>query len=83
MQTSPIPLRIIITTKIIDTYLNISVFNTGKWIERREKDSTRRGLENIKQRLKIYSPNDHKFQVIKNTDSVQVNMSLSRVLNSN
>jgi len=83
MQTSPIPLRIIITAKMIDTCLNISVFNTGKWIERSENDSTRKGLENIKQRLKIYSPNDHEFQVIKNTDSVQVNLSLSRELNSN
>jgi len=83
MQTSHIPLRIIITTKMIGTYLNISVFNTGKWLERRETDSTGRGLENIKQRLKIYSPNGHKFQVIKNADSVQVDLSLSRELNNN
>jgi LytS/YehU family sensor histidine kinase len=81
MQTSPIPLRIIITAKIIDNYLNISVFNTGKWIERREKDSTRRGIENIKKRLQIYSPNEHEFQIIKNADSVQVNLSLKKELN--
>ena len=83
MQTSPIPLRIIITAKMIDTRLNISVFNTGKWIERREKDSTRRGLESIKKRLQIYSPNEHEFQVIKNADSVQVNLSLKKELNRN
>jgi hypothetical protein len=83
MQTSPIPLRIIITAKMIDARLNISVFNTGKWIERKGNDSTRRGLENIKRRLQIYSPNEHEFQVIKNDDSVQVNLSLKKELNRN
>lgn len=33
MHTSPIPLKIIISAKIIDDFLNISVSNTGKWIE--------------------------------------------------
>lgn len=78
MQTSPIPLKIVISAKMIDNRLNVNVFNTGKWIERREKDSTRRGLENIKRRLQIYSPNEHEFQVIKNNDSVQVNLSLKK-----
>lgn len=78
MQTSPIPLKIVISAKMIDNRLNVNVFNTGKWIERKEKDSTRRGLENIKRRLQIYSPNEHEFQVIKNDNSVQVNLSLKK-----
>lgn len=78
MQTSPIPLKIFISAKMIDNRLNVNVFNTGKWIERKETDSTRRGLENIKRRLQIYSPNEHEFQVIKNDNSVQVNLSLKK-----
>lgn len=78
MQTSPVPLKIIINAGMTDGYLNVSVQNTGKWIERRKKDSTGRGLENIKKRLEIYSPNQNEFKVIKNDNSVQVEMSLKK-----
>ena len=78
MQTSTIPLKIDISAKIIDDTLSICVSNTGKWIERKEKDSTQRGLENIKRRLEIYSPNHHEFQIVKNADSIQVKLSLKK-----
>ena len=78
MQTSPIPLKIIITVKMIEDFLYISVFNTGKWIERRENEVTGRGLENIKQRLELFSPFHHDFQLVKNENSVEVKMVLKK-----
>jgi len=77
MQTCPIPLKISISAKMTDNVLSVSVRNTGSWIERR-KNSTGKGLENIKKRLEIYSPAHHDFQIIKNADSVQINLSLKR-----
>lgn len=78
MQTSPIPLKIIITAKMLDNFLNISVFNTGKWLDNGKNNHAGRGLENIKRRLEIYSPNQNNFQIIKNDDSVLVKMSLKK-----
>jgi LytS/YehU family sensor histidine kinase len=78
MQTSPVPLKINISAKILDDTLNICVSNTGKWIERREENSTQRGLENIKRRLEIYSPNHHDFQIVNNEDTIQVRLSLKK-----
>lgn len=78
MHTSPIPLKIIISAKMLDDFLNISVYNTGKWIEREKNNHDGRGLENIKRRLEIYSPNQHDFQIIKNDESVQVKISLKK-----
>ena len=78
MHPSPIPLKIIITAKMLDDFLNISVFNTGRWIETDKNNHDGRGLENIKRRLEIYSPNQHNFQIIKNDESVQVKMSLKK-----
>ena len=78
MHTSPIPLKIIITAKMLDDFLNISVFNTGRWIETDKNNHDGRGLENIKRRLEIYSPNQHNFQIIKNDESVQVKISLKK-----
>ncbi len=81
MQTSPVPLKIIITAKLLNDQLNISVFNTGKWIDKGKTNYNGRGLENIQKRLKIYSPKAHAFEIIKNSDSVQVNISLKKESN--
>lgn len=78
MQTSPIPLLIVITAKRVNDFLNISVYNTGRWIERDNNTYSGRGLENIKKRLQIYSPNHNNFEVLKNPDSVQVNISIKK-----
>ncbi len=76
MHTSPIPLKIFITAAKENGFLNINVFNTGKWIEHGVSNYEGRGLANIKRRLEIYSPNQHKFQIVKSDESVQVKMSL-------
>jgi len=78
MQTSPIPLKIFITAKMIDNILYLCVTNTGSWINRTEKNSTGKGLENIKKRLEIFSPTHHNFEVIKNAETVEVKLSLKR-----
>ena len=82
MQTSPVPLKIIITARMVDDCLSISVYNTGKWIERGKDNHIGRGLENIKRRLEVYSPEQHKFEIVKNADSVQVNISLKKESNN-
>lgn len=78
MQTSPIPLRIVINARMLNDNLNISVINTGKWIEKAKGNSNGRGIDNIKRRLKIYAPRQHSFQVFKNSDSVEVNISIRK-----
>ncbi|MCF8240522.1 MAG: histidine kinase [Melioribacteraceae bacterium] len=78
MQTSPIPLKILISAKMSNGYLNIRVFNTGKWVDTIKETNTGRGIDNIKRRLKIYAPRQHSFQVMKNTDSVEVNISIRK-----
>jgi two-component system, LytTR family, sensor kinase len=78
MQTSPIPLKIIISATDTDGFLNISVFNTGKWIERESTVYHGKGIENIKRRLEIFSPNQHDFKIIKNQETVIVEMSFKK-----
>jgi LytS/YehU family sensor histidine kinase len=78
MQTSPIPLKIVITALIEDGWLSISVFNTGKWRENLNRNYEGRGLENIKRRLEIYCPGRYTFDMVKNEDSVEIKMSFKK-----
>ncbi len=78
MHTSPIPLKILISAKMSNGFLNIKVLNTGRWVEKNKENNTGRGIDNIKRRLKIYAPRQHSFQVMKNADSVEVNISIRK-----
>jgi LytS/YehU family sensor histidine kinase len=80
MNTSPMPLKIIISATNKDGLLNVSVFNTGEWIDEENTLYHGKGIENIKRRLELFSPNQYDFQVINDDNSVVVKMSFKKEL---
>lgn len=75
MQTSPLPLRVWIKSTLEANVLLIDVKNTGKWIAKDskiEQGGTGTGLQNIKKRLEHAYPDSYSFEIVKETDSVQV-----------
>jgi two-component system, LytTR family, sensor kinase len=80
MQTSSKPLKINLTVAKTENGLLIEVSNSGIWIENNEsKNSTGKGLANIKKRLEFYYPNNHQFIIIKNPDSVSIKIILNSI----
>ena len=66
-----------IVTKLEGNSLLIEVYNSGKWIEPTHEDnSTGTGLNNVKQRLINAYPNRHSFEIVKEDDSVCVQIKL-------
>ena len=68
MKTSTKPLEIKIDAFRENENINISVSNTGKWFENNDQDndeinSTKIGLENIRNRLNLVFPGKHKFDI--------------------
>lgn len=81
MKTSPMPLRITITTKKKEDCLNIQISNTGKWIRQEDKltddlfyTGTGMGLDNIRKRMEIAYPENHTIEYKHVDDSVTVNI---------
>ncbi|MBT3751164.1 MAG: histidine kinase [Bacteroidetes bacterium] len=79
MKTSPMPLRISITTKKILEGLIIRISNTGSWIEpdiQVEEDmfytGTGMGLENIRKRMEIAYPGNHTVLTSFEDDAVKI-----------
>ena len=75
IQTSSLPLKIFISSSIINNNLLMEVKNSGKWIEPNKKLNPNRtgiGLQNIQKRLQHSYPNSHTFEIIKDTDFVKV-----------
>jgi LytS/YehU family sensor histidine kinase len=63
LQTSKIPLNIKIIAKAND-HLEISVHNTGSIVEdHRSSEGTNTGIENTKQRLELYFPDNYSFNL--------------------
>lgn len=52
-QTSPLPLCITITAEVLDRTLDLTVENTGKWIEPGSACSSGIGIANLKKRLHL------------------------------
>lgn len=66
MKTSKLPLKIKIEAAAAGKVLSIIVSNSGRWIKPQtgfNEDSTKTGLENIRNRLAIIYPDKHKFNV--------------------
>lgn len=68
MQTSPMPLKIWISAKVIGHALNIEVCNTGRWIERTpaggfNRMGTGTGLDNVRSRLENAFPGRHSMEI--------------------
>ncbi len=75
MQTSKLPLKVWIKTRIEDQTLFVDVKNSGKWIENESKgviSNTGTGLQNIQKRLVNAYPDKHSLNIIKENDFVQV-----------
>ena len=82
MQTSSLPLKILIEASVKDGGLTIAVTNSGHWVNDDEKNTlskgTGTGLENIKKRLNNAYPGSHKMDVIKKSDSVTVVIEINK-----
>lgn len=80
MQTTKLPLRLEISARVSDRDLLLRICNSGKWIEADGRNegsvSTGTGLENVKQRLENAFPQKHYFRIIKNDESVCVEIKM-------
>jgi two-component system LytT family sensor kinase len=73
MMTSALPLSILINTKLNGTSLLIKIINSGQWLDSADKmNGTGMGLSNIKKRLENAYPNKHEFKILKEKNSVCV-----------
>ncbi len=81
MDTSSMPLKIIISAEVDRGSLKISVINSGKWIEDNDgKTGTGTGINNIKKRLGHLYPEEHYFGFKKENDRVIAEIELKRDL---
>ncbi len=72
MNTSTMPLSIIIKASIVKKNLIIEMTNSGAWNNDHQKiNGTKTGLQNVKDRLKTIYPNSHSFHILLLSDSVK------------
>ncbi len=79
MQTSSLPLNVWINTRLENHVLLVDVKNTGRWVTKDSKngqEGTGTGLQNIKKRLEHAYPDAYSFEIIKETDFVQVKIKI-------
>jgi len=75
MQTSQLPLNILVHSEIIDHTLIIEVKNSGRWIDKYQtpgSHNTGIGLQNIKKRLEHSFPGRYTFEIVKEPEFVKV-----------
>jgi len=78
MDTSKMPLNIELNASLRDSRLRIDVINSGKWIKKNKHTSgTGTGLKNVKQRLDLAFPDNYTFNIIKNDDSVHIQIEIN------
>jgi two-component system LytT family sensor kinase len=83
METSTMPLKIDLGAKVFNGTLIINVRNTGKWIDKKQlpvenKTGTGTGIENVKQRLENAFPVCHRFETVKEENSVNVIIEITK-----
>lgn len=74
MQTSPLPLKIFISSQRQNQTLTIEVKNSGKWVDKDQKigySNTGIGLQNIQKRLEHSFPGKFVFEINKESDFVK------------
>lgn len=79
MRTSSMPLRISLKTEIQNDELYVEIVNSGHWHETPETSAhvgTGTGLSNVRKRLELFYPNNHRLEVVKSADSVCVSIHL-------
>jgi len=79
MQTTSLPLRIIIKSFVIESALHLSIKNSGMWITNEESrdEGTGTGLSNIKKRLEHSYPGRHSFEINKPEGFVEIVLSIN------
>lgn len=76
-QTSPMPLKIELSTQIKDGNLIIEIRNSGLWIEPGTRsNSTGIGLSNVRQRLSNAYPDTHEFKILTEANQVCVRITI-------
>ena len=79
MQTSPMPLKILLRTKIISQKLQISVLNSGNWVKESHRNystGTGTGLENVKARLENVFNKEYNMKISEEKDQVSVTLEI-------
>lgn len=76
-QTSPLPLRIIITAKVVADKLHLSVENSGNWIEQRTTSSSGIGIDNLRKRLHLLYGDQARLSFDRSLSAVKVNVSIA------
>ncbi|MFH1196338.1 MAG: histidine kinase, partial [bacterium] len=74
MKTSQLPLKIKIDAAVENKNLTVTISNSGKWLEPQaglNENSTKTGLENIRNRLNLIYPDKHKFNVFEDDGFVK------------
>ncbi len=76
MQTSKLPLRILITAEKKESLILIAIENSGKWVDdaNSKQNGTNVGIKNVRQRLEQFFPDRHKFEISKNRNGVRISL---------
>jgi len=79
MKTSKMPLHVYISAEVENEELHINVSNTGHWINYNNSfTGTGTGLENIKNRLKIFYNDNQSFAINNQNNKVSVEIKIKR-----
>lgn len=82
MQTTTLPLRIIIQASANNGGLKISITNSGRWVNDEDKQTlgngTGTGLENIRKRLTNAYPDSYKMNIFKRDGHVEIVIEINK-----
>ena len=83
MQTSPMPLQILLKAEVSKQTLALEICNSGYWVEENSEQGmpnqgTGTGLKNIKQRLENAYPGRYFFKIMKTTGNVCVRIEITK-----
>jgi LytS/YehU family sensor histidine kinase len=83
MQTSPLPLKILLSAQVSNGTLKLEVSNTGKWIDPssqslEKSEGTGTGLENVRLRLQNAFPDSHQLDIVEEKGQVRIILQIGK-----